>query len=34
MVLEREHDVLADFVGRLSGVYREHDLDTLRGEWD
>jgi bifunctional DNA-binding transcriptional regulator/antitoxin component of YhaV-PrlF toxin-antitoxin module len=34
IVLEREHDVLADFVGALTGVYVDHGLDTLRDEWD
>jgi bifunctional DNA-binding transcriptional regulator/antitoxin component of YhaV-PrlF toxin-antitoxin module len=34
VVLEREHDILAEFVGRLTGVYAEHDIDTLRDEWD
>lgn len=34
VVLEREHDVLADFAGRLTGVYTKHDINTLRDEWD
>lgn len=34
VVLEREHDVLADFAGRLTGAYAEHDVDSLRNEWD
>ncbi len=34
VVLEREHDILADFAGRLTGVYAEYDIDTLRNEWD
>lgn len=34
VVLEREHDVLADFAGRLTGVYAQDDIDTLRDEWD
>jgi bifunctional DNA-binding transcriptional regulator/antitoxin component of YhaV-PrlF toxin-antitoxin module len=34
VVLEREHDVLADFAGRLTGVYAQHSVDTLRDEWD
>ena len=33
-MLEREHDILADFAGRLTGVYAEYDIDTLRNEWD
>ncbi len=34
VVLEREHDVLGDFSGRLTGVYAQHSVDTLRDEWD
>lgn len=34
VILEREHDVLADFAGALTGVYADHGIDTLRGEWD
>ena len=34
VVLERERDVMGDFVGALTGVYDPHELDTLRGEWD
>ena len=34
VVLEREHDVLADFAGELTGVYDPQELDTLRDEWD
>jgi bifunctional DNA-binding transcriptional regulator/antitoxin component of YhaV-PrlF toxin-antitoxin module len=34
VVLEREHDILADFAGRLTGVYADSDVDTLRDEWD
>ena len=34
VILEREHDALADFAGALTGVYAEHELDTLRDEWD
>jgi bifunctional DNA-binding transcriptional regulator/antitoxin component of YhaV-PrlF toxin-antitoxin module len=33
VVLEREHDILADFAGRLTGVYAHSDVDTLRDEW-
>ena len=33
-MLEREHDVLADFAGGLTGVYAENGIDTLRDEWD
>ena len=34
VVLERERDVLAEFAGRLTGVYAEGELDRLRDEWD
>lgn len=34
VVLEREHDVLADFAGALTGAYRPNELDELRSEWD
>jgi bifunctional DNA-binding transcriptional regulator/antitoxin component of YhaV-PrlF toxin-antitoxin module len=34
VVLEREHDVLADFVGALTGVYGPDEIDTLRREWE
>ena len=34
VVLEREHDVLADFAGALTGAYRPGELDILRSEWD
>lgn len=33
VILEREHDVLADFAGALTGVYGDRELDTLRDEW-
>jgi bifunctional DNA-binding transcriptional regulator/antitoxin component of YhaV-PrlF toxin-antitoxin module len=33
VVLEREHDILADFAGRLTGVYADSGVDTLRDEW-
>ncbi len=33
VILEREHDVLADFVGTLTGVYGDHGLEALRDEW-
>lgn len=33
VILEREHDVLADFAGALSGVYVDGELDALRDEW-
>jgi bifunctional DNA-binding transcriptional regulator/antitoxin component of YhaV-PrlF toxin-antitoxin module len=34
IVLEREHDVLAELAGRLTGVYRPGELEELRDEWD
>lgn len=33
IVLEREHDTLAEFVGAMPGVWAEGDLDRLRDEW-
>lgn len=33
VVLEREHDVLAEFAGALTGVYAPDELDDLRSEW-
>ncbi len=33
VILEREHDVLAEFAGALTGIYADHGLDTLRDEW-
>ena len=34
VVLEREHDVLGDFAGQLTGAYAQHSVDSLRDEWD
>lgn len=34
VVLEREQDVIADFAGAMTGVYRTDELDELRAEWD
>lgn len=34
VVLEREHDVVAEYAGALTGVYRTDELDELRSEWD
>lgn len=34
VILEREHDVLAEFAGALTGTYSDHALDSLRTEWD
>jgi hypothetical protein len=32
-VLEREHDVLGQFAGALTGTYEPDELDQLRNEW-
>lgn len=34
VILEREHDVLAEFVAALTGAYSGADIATLRDEWD
>jgi len=34
VILEREHDVVAEFAGALTGTYRPDELDDLRSEWD
>ncbi|MGB3411958.1 MAG: AbrB/MazE/SpoVT family DNA-binding domain-containing protein [Microthrixaceae bacterium] len=34
VILEREHDVVADLAGALTGVYQQGELDDLRSEWD
>lgn len=34
VILEREHDVVAEFAGALTGVYHRGELDDLRSEWD
>ena len=34
VILEREHDVVAEFAGALTGTYRPTELDDLRSEWD
>jgi bifunctional DNA-binding transcriptional regulator/antitoxin component of YhaV-PrlF toxin-antitoxin module len=34
VILEREHDVVAEFSGALTGVYADRELDALRDEWD
>jgi bifunctional DNA-binding transcriptional regulator/antitoxin component of YhaV-PrlF toxin-antitoxin module len=34
LVLKREQDVLAEFAGAMTGVYRRNELDELRTEWD
>jgi bifunctional DNA-binding transcriptional regulator/antitoxin component of YhaV-PrlF toxin-antitoxin module len=34
VVLERERDVLAEYAGALTGVYRTNELAALRDEWE
>ena len=34
VILEREHDVVSEFAGALTGAYRPDELDELRSEWD
>ena len=34
VILEREHDVVAELAGALTGVYHQDELDELRSEWD
>lgn len=34
VVLEREHDPVAEFAGALTGIYRPDELSALRDEWD
>jgi AbrB family looped-hinge helix DNA binding protein len=34
VILEREHNVVAEFAGALTGIYRSTELDDLRSEWD
>ena len=33
VVLEREHDILAEFAGAMTGAYTANELDDLREEW-
>lgn len=33
VVLEREHDILAEFAGTMTGAYAVNELDNLRREW-
>ncbi len=33
VVLEREHDILAEFAGTMTGAYTANELDDLRQEW-
>lgn len=34
VVLEREHDLIAEFAGALTGIYLPNEVDELRSEWD
>ncbi len=34
VILEREHDVVSEFAGALTGAYSRNELETLRDEWD
>lgn len=34
VILERERDVLAEYAGVLTGVYRTNELSILRDEWE
>jgi AbrB family looped-hinge helix DNA binding protein len=34
VILEREHDVIGEFAGALTGTYNTDELDDLRSEWD
>ena len=34
VILEREHDVVDELAGALTGVYRRDELDDLRSAWD
>jgi bifunctional DNA-binding transcriptional regulator/antitoxin component of YhaV-PrlF toxin-antitoxin module len=34
VILEREHDVIAEFAAALTGTYARDELDELRSEWD
>ena len=34
VILEREHDVIAQYAGALTGVYASDELEQLRSEWD
>ena len=33
VILEREHDVVNELAGALTGVYTRNELDALRSEW-
>ncbi len=34
VIFEREHDVIGEFAGALTGAYERNELDDLRSEWD
>ena len=34
VVLERESDILSEFVGALTGVYQRDEIGSLRTEWE
>ena len=34
VVLQREHDVIAEFAGAMTGVYATNELAELRDEWE
>ena len=34
VVLEREHDVVAEYAGALTGTFQRDELARLRDEWD
>ena len=34
VILEHEHDVVAELAGALTGLYLQGELDELRSEWD
>ena len=34
VILEREHDVVSEFAGALTGAYSDAGLQALRDEWD
>ncbi|MEE9414760.1 MAG: AbrB/MazE/SpoVT family DNA-binding domain-containing protein [Acidimicrobiales bacterium] len=33
VILERQHDVVNELAGALTGVYERNELDSLRSEW-
>lgn len=34
VVLERQHDLIAEFAGSLTGIYATNEIEQLRSEWD